>query len=250
MIAALQSGSIVLDFLFHPLSLADVANHRLEYPAAVEFQGIEQDVGGKHLAAIEPLVCPFETEGSLLQGRGDLLIGQRQGVCATWLFGGRQVGRMAAAEVGLVASAEDLQGCLIAVEKAVLVQEHHGVAGRIVQRAELGFGAMQGHLRPLTLGKVQKGFQKHVFAIKVQAHDALEDGNCRAVPAHEDAFRVIDALVAIEDGAKTLFRGANRLVAKSPRKLGSRVVARQCQRHVVDLPNAFVHADDEKSQRQ
>ena len=123
--------------LLGPLAPGDVADHGLEDPCAIQFHGSEQHIGGKDLARIGSPVHPLEVEAALFHRRGDASAGQRPGIRAAWLHRRRHISGVFRAELLPGGAAEHRQGSPVAVEKTVLIQQHDGIAGRFIERAEL-----------------------------------------------------------------------------------------------------------------
>ncbi len=117
----------------HHRALGDVAHHGLHHRPAIQLQSVEQHVGGERHAVVNPPVHPFEVVAALCHRRGDPLVGQRQGIATIRLLRRREISGMLGAEFLPGRAAEHRQGCRVAVEEAVIVQQHHRVAGRIIE---------------------------------------------------------------------------------------------------------------------
>ena len=112
---------------------------------------------------------PLKVNAALFHRRCDHLVCQHHGIRAARLLRRRQIVGVFQAELLQGGAAEDRKGRLVAVEKALLVQQHHRIAGRIVERTELHLRAVQCLFRPFAVGDVLEDsrncFRHSVFPV-------------------------------------------------------------------------------------
>ena len=148
-------------------------------------QGVKQHFGRENLAAVDPLVQPFEVGAALFDRLGDAPVGQRPGIAAAGLVGWRQVGRVQAAKVGAGLAAEKFQGGAVAVEKTAFIEQHHRVGGRFVEGAKFYFRLQQRQFGVFAFSQIDANGQQVIGKAKA----GKEDGADRAVFTTDVIFK-------------------------------------------------------------
>ncbi|OQC02968.1 MAG: hypothetical protein BWX80_02960 [Candidatus Hydrogenedentes bacterium ADurb.Bin101] len=219
----------------------DILHNRHNGGAPVNFEAGKKDFRREFPAVVTPLVYPLEAVCPVREGGRDVPGGLKHRVHTVGLAGRRQVRGMLGTKLRRVAAAEHLHRSLVAVEKALVIQQHDGIAGGLVKRTVPRFILRQrvlclpvfrniGHDHTADSGPVLvpggNRSQADPEGMCFRAHHAQFDQ--LRLAGGEYAHRILVEQVPVFGLDKGAGRAANKHVA---------VCAQQGGRGVVDIAN-------------
>ncbi len=127
------------DLFFRPFAGGNVPDNGLQDGFSIQLHGVEQYIGWEYFAIIRTLMFPFKMKAALGDGGSNILLGQLRGVFTTGLTRRRQIGRVFGIKLLKGFDSKQPERGTIAVEKSLFGQQHHRIAGTIVEGTPQGF---------------------------------------------------------------------------------------------------------------